>query len=230
MEMDTPVVIDIVTEVNTSEQVNETENINEIGTSDAEPSTEVITSSEDSKEEKEKESAKSQMDQLHRLIAKDVTRLHNEKPCKDMDTVLTYDINNWLSELVKHLQELCNLDFSPHSQYPLGKVIEQIYNCRNTRLILPLDFRENLITYKLSNNPFLFALNSSATSSGSHTYLTSRLNEAASTEIEFPPGTVRVVFDNKQIIGKRYRVKANQSSVPTSVIKSTIYLSIDESS
>ena len=67
-----------------------------IGKSDAEPSTEVMTSSENSKEKKEKESAKLQMDQLHRLIAKDVTRLYNEKPCKDMDTVLTYDINNWL--------------------------------------------------------------------------------------------------------------------------------------
>ena len=67
-----------------------------IGKSDAESSIEVMTSSENSKEKKEKESAKSQMDQLHRLIAKDVTRLHNEKPCKDMDTVLTYDINNWL--------------------------------------------------------------------------------------------------------------------------------------
>ena len=41
---------------------------------------------------------------------------------------------------------------------------------------------------------------------------------------------MRVVFDYEQIIGKRYRVKANQSSVPTSVITSTIYLSIDESS
>ena len=103
------------------------------------------------------------MDQLHRLIAKDVTRPYNEKPCKDMDTVLTYDINNWLSqrpiELVKHLQELCNLDFSPHLQYLLRKVIEQIYNCRNTSLILPLGFRENLITYKFSNNPLLSTLN-----------------------------------------------------------------------
>ena len=59
MEMDAPVAIDALTEVNTSEQVNDTENVNEIGTSDAEPSTKVITSSENSKEEKEKESAKS---------------------------------------------------------------------------------------------------------------------------------------------------------------------------
>ena len=76
----------------------------------------------------------------------------------------------------------------------------------------------------------LSALNSSATPSSSHTYLTSWLNKAASANIEFPPGTVRVVFNNEQVIGKRYRVKTNQSSVPTSVVTSAIYLSIDESS
>ena len=64
--------------------------------------------------------------------------------------------------------------------------------------------------HKLSNNPLLSALNSSATPSSCQSYFKSWLNKAASAEIEFPPGTVRVVFDNKQTIGKRYRVKANQ--------------------
>ena len=41
---------------------------------------------------------------------------------------------------------------------------------------------------------------------------------------------MRVVLVNKQIIDKRYRVKANQLLVPTSVIISTIYLAIDKSS
>ena len=60
--------------------------------------------------------------------------------------------------------------------------------------------------------------------------LPSWLNKAASAKIEFPPRTVRVVFNTEQVIGKRYRVKTNQSSVPTSAITSAIYLSIDESS
>ena len=54
-------------------------------------------------------------------------------------------------------------------------------------------------------------------------------NTAWWTEIEFPPGTVRVVFVNKQNIDKRYRVKAYQSSVPTSILPCTIYLAIDGS-
>ena len=41
---------------------------------------------------------------------------------------------------------------------------------------------------------------------------------------------MKVVFVNKQNIDKRYRVKAYQSSVPTSVLPFTIYLAIDGSS
>ena len=49
--------------------------------------------------------------------------------------------------------------------------------------------------------------------SGGHRSVTKWLNKAASTEIPFSPGIVRVVFDNEQVIGKRFRVKANQSPV-----------------
>ena len=182
----------------------------------------------------ERDDLEKYMKSLQEQIAQDVTFSYNEKCCKGMAKVLTYDINTWLShrpeELIKHLQQLCNLDNSEHSHYILAKLIEQIYNRRNRRLVLPLSFREILITYILSNNPLLSALNCSSKPSASHTYLTSWLNSSASSEIEFPEGIVRVVFDNEQIIGKRYRVKTNQSAVPASVISSSAYLSIENKS
>ena len=182
----------------------------------------------------ERDDLEKYMKSLQEQIAQDVTFSYNEKCCKGMAKVLTYDINTWLShrpeELIKHLQQLCNLDNSEHSHYILAKLIEQIYNRRNRRLVLPLSFREILITYILSNNPLLSALNCSSKPSASHTYLTSWLNSSASSEIEFPEGIERVVFDNEQIIGKRYRVKTNQSAVPASVISSSAYLSIDNKS
>ena len=52
----------------------------------------------------------------------------------------------------------------------------------------------------------------------------------AANEIEFPPGVVRTVFDNEQVVGKRYHVKADQSTIPSSVVSSSIYLSIDKTS
>ena len=51
-----------------------------------------------------------------------------------------------------------------------------------------------------------------------------------SNEIEFPPGVVRTVFDDEQVVGKRYCVKADQSTVPSSVVSSSIYLSINKTS
>ena len=66
--------------------------------------------------------------------------------------------------------------------------------------------------------------------SGSHNYITSWLNKSASNEIEFPRALVRTVFDKEQVVCKRYGVKADQSTVPSSIVSSRIYLSIDKSS
>ena len=75
------------------------------------------------------------MKSLQEQIAQVVNFLYNEKCRKDMVRVLTYNINTWLSDrpevLIKHLQQLCNLDNSEHSHYLLAKLNEQIYNCRN---------------------------------------------------------------------------------------------------
>ena len=46
----------------------------------------------------------------------------------------------------------------------------------------------------------------------------------------FPGGVVRCVFDNEQVIGKRYSVKAAKSAAPVSVITSHAYLLIDPES
>ena len=78
---------------------------------------------------------------------------------------------------------------------------------------MPLSFHENIV--KASSTP-----------SGSYTHLSSWLNNAASKPIEFPQGLIRVIFDNEQVIGKRYRVKVNQHLVPSSIIASNIYLTI----
>ena len=80
----------------------------------------------------------------------------------------------------------------------------------------------------MSNSSLLSALNSKSKPSGSHTFITSRLNKPVECPINFPPGAVTVVFNNEQVIGKRYWVKANQSSVPSSVILSSAYISIDK--
>ena len=186
---------------------------------------------QENKESGEAMNYKQYMKALCSDISGDVTSLYKQKPCRDMSNLLSYNISSWLNErpaeLIKHLKALCNLDHSAKSDFLITKMIEHIYDCRNKRLVLPLAFRENLVTYKMSNSPLLTSLNGNSSPSGAHTFLTTWLNNNASQCLEFPEGLVRVVFDNEQVIGKRYRVKANQQSVPTSVITSHAYLSID---
>ncbi|XP_060601916.1 uncharacterized protein LOC132755133 [Ruditapes philippinarum] len=55
------------------------------------------------------------------------------------------------------------------------------------------------------------------------------LADEASTPVEFPKGLVRTVFDNEQVIGKTYRIKAD-SKVPTSIVTSHLYICIDPES
>lgn len=43
---------------------------------------------------------------------------------------------------------------------------------------------------------------------------------------EVPTGIVRSVFDNEQVIGKTYKVRA-ENKVPMSIVTSHIYISID---
>ena len=122
-------------------------------------------------------------------IAGGVTSLYKQKPCRDMSNLLSYNISSWLNErpaeLIKHLQTLCNLDHSAKSDFLVAKMIEHIYDCRNKRLVLPVAFRENLVTYKMSNSPLLTALNGSSSPSGAHTFLTMWLNNNASQCVEF---------------------------------------------
>ena len=87
-------------------------------------------------------------DRLCHCIGVDVKKLYLERPCKDQDYILQYNVSEWLrerpAELVIHLRTLGNLNHSPRSNYLLAKLIEQLHNCRNSRLVLlPLSFREN---------------------------------------------------------------------------------------
>ena len=165
-------------------------------------------------------------------IEADVKQLFLEKPCKDMETFKSYSISDWLAarppRLLAHIRKLCRLDSGDDSNYLLARMIENMYNCRNSRLILPLAFRDNIVTYKISNSSVLSALAASYTPSGSHTTLTNWLNSAAEHPVAFPPGLVRVVFDNEQVVGKRYRVKSDKMKVPLSLITSHAYLSVDK--
>lgn len=53
------------------------------------------------------------------------------------------------------------------------------------------------------------------------------MSDQATTALNVPPGIVRSVFDNEQVIGKTYKVQA-ENKVPMSIVTSHIYISIDK--
>ena len=152
--------------------------------------------------------------------------MFNTRPCKQMDLLTNYSAKSWLKErpekLMSFLPAMWNLNSEEEfDAYEIASLIEQLYGCRNEKLALPISFRHILLTYNLSYN---------LSPAGSFTFLKDWLLENALDEIEFPKGLVRAVFDNKQVVGKRYSVKTDCNAVPVSVITSFAYLCIDTSS
>ena len=99
---------------------------------------------------------------------------------------------------------------------------------RNNRLILPLSLRHNLMTYILSGSKLLVQLNGNSMPGGSYTFIKSALEKNAKEELTIPNGTIRVVFDNEQVVGKKYTVSVDNPTVPISVITSHAYLVYDK--
>lgn len=172
---------------------------------------------------------------LESSISKDITSLYKERNCSDIKKLLCYDSTSWLNsrpqKLVELISTLTNLNpENDAAAMKISEIIECIYSCRNKRLVLPISLRSNLLTYSISNSKLLVNINNVQRPSGSYSYLCDWLSEHAKEEIEFPNGLVRVIFDNEQVVGKRYRVRANLNNVPCSVITSVAYLQIDEHS
>ena len=167
-------------------------------------------------------------------IDKDVNSIYKQKFCSSIENVKNYKCKYWLNErpdeLVNFLAEICKLNIEDeYSAFLINKCIEQIYSARHRRLVLPLAFKQNLLTYSLSNSKLLLNFNGKSTASGSYTYLKNWLSKQAGEELKVPNGIVRIVFDNEQVVGKRYVVKADCNTVPISVITSHAYLEVGTS-
>ena len=172
---------------------------------------------------------------VFQLIAEDITKLRKEKDHLNFETLLHYSPQKLIlerpKEVVNHISIMCNLNPRKETNaYMLCKTLEQIYSCHSQNLILPLSFRQNLINYSLSHNKLITRLNGGTTAGSSYTYVLKWLNAQAKQEISFPSGIVRIVFDNEQVIGKKYNISVSTSTVKNSVITSSAYLVIQDDS
>ena len=168
------------------------------------------------------------------LIKQDIAKLWQNKSCTKAVYLVNYKPSNWIKErplpLIKLLEKLTNNTINnDHCCLRIAYLIDQLYSSRNDRLVLPFSFRHNILKYSFSHSRSLIDANNSFLPAGSNTYLTNWLTKNAENEIPFPDGLIKVVFDNEQVIGKKYKVKVSRNLVKSSVITSKAYIKTSDS-
>lgn len=151
------------------------------------------------------------------------------------------DINNhkpvkWLADrpenLIHLISAICNVDLNtttPDQIIIICKVIELIYACKNSKLVLPNHFIENLLCYSYTNCKSFVNFLGNRSPGGAYTFLTNWLKEQSKAPLEFPKGLVKSVFDNSQKVGKTYLISGT-NTVPTSVITSHLWITLNQHS
>ena len=167
------------------------------------------------------------------LVQKDVVNLYREK-CPTTDSLLVYSPKTWLEarppELIQLISSICGINPNDDKKsYVLAKAVEQIYYIKNSRLILPLSFRESLMTYTWTKSRQAVTLNCFGSPASSYTTVNRFLDHGSNEEIPMPSGTVRCAYDNNQVIGKTYIITGD-NKVPTSVMTSTSYVQTNQTS
>ena len=165
-------------------------------------------------------------------IKSDIAALYSDKEKCSLSNLLGYSRDDWLNQrpklligLLRHLYDYSETMNNEESKR-LAKCMEQIYGCHNSKLILPLSFQENLLVYSLCRSKQLVTYNCKMYPSGSPDFISKWLTGQSNVPVQFPEGLVSSVFDNEQVIGKTHKVKSD-NKVPSSVITSHIYISID---
>ena len=171
--------------------------------------------------------------ELSNLISTDVKNLRSKTEINCIQQLNNFEVSDWLlkrpSELLHLLCELCQVDINCSSDKKiivLGKVIELIYFSRSSKLVLPNHFLENLLCYSFTNCKSYLNFEGSRSPGGAYTFITTWLKKQAQNPIEFPPGLVKVVFDNFQKVGRTYAITGT-NIVPTSVITSSVWITLD---
>lgn len=170
---------------------------------------------------------------LQDAMKADISKLKGS-PLRDIPEALSYDPLKWIinrPEMLVHLvSSVCNVDLNTADTDQLtlfSKIIELIYSCKNSKIVLPNHFLENLMCYTYTNCKTYLNFMGSRSPGGAYTYLSNWLKELSKDPLEFPIGLVKSVFDNSQKVGKTYLISGT-NIVPTSVITSHLWITLDK--
>ena len=176
---------------------------------------------------------------IGKKIEGDIDNDIKEMPLQTLKTykdIIDYEPSLWLAErpenLLHLLSTICNIDLNtttPDQVILICKIVELIYACKKSRMILPNHFIENLLCYSCTNCKTFISFLSERGPCGSYTFLSNWLKEHGKEPLEFPKGLVKAVFDNSQKICKTYLITGT-NTVPTSVITSHLWITLKSDS
>lgn len=140
---------------------------------------------------------------------------------RDISNLTNIDVNKWINDKNCIIRGIVNgVAGKNTSDYVKAKAIESVYHVRNTQVVLPLSFSEAIVEYSITNSKLASNLKGASSASGHYQTQRDWLTEQASTPLPPVSGDIVCAFDNDQVIGKHWHVRANQklkSSVITTV-------------
>ena len=116
--------------------------------------------------------------EISKLIKSDVAQLHNiASKQQDIKSLVEHDPLRWLNqrpeEQVHLLCNLCETNINVTSEKKLNiicQIVELIYYCRNSKLVLPQHFTKNLMSFIFTNCKLYCSFIGSRSPGGSSIY------------------------------------------------------------
>ena len=99
------------------------------------------------------------VEELRDRVQMDITDIYYNEKIEKIDDLIRFNRLDWISkrpaELVNFLSGLCSIDLNAVNEKKLNlicKTIELIYYYRNSKLVLPKHFIENLVSYTCTSS------------------------------------------------------------------------------
>ena len=171
---------------------------------------------------------------LGESIAKDISSDIDEvSSCyKDHASLTSFDVKSWLNSrnpvLVSFLKgtsiKTSNTELEKERCMCLASAVDSIYKASRLRLITPLHFMTNLVSYHVSGSKLLCSMDNQLAPAGSYQSVLKWLNEQSIAPLSHPPATDTVTyFDNNQVLVKNWRVRFD-ARMAVSVITTVMHL------
>lgn len=154
------------------------------------------------------------------------------KSYSNLDNLTGIYVEQWLDErnpvVVNFLIGVAgqSAGLKTKSRYAIAKGVEHIYSTQSSKYVFPLSFSENIVAHSVVNSKLNANINGLCSPAGSYWTIKNWLENQACNEMPAPVGDLIYAFDNDQVIGKIYHVRANKK-LKTSVITSVCMAEVE---